>query len=109
MSLSGIWLPESAREGDPQGDGRFRCKLCEATFHDPIVWERHVSGCAQRSLDEIRARSPRVRNKGGPFDPETWDPDEERHMRKVGERMLRDGDFEVKRNERAGAGGGGVL
>jgi hypothetical protein len=50
-----------------------------------------------------------VKNRGGPFDPETWDPEEEAHLLRVGRRMREEGRWEVKPNERPGAGGGGVL
>ena len=106
MSLE-IWLPGSAVEGGEEG--RFRCNICEKHFHDPAKWERHLSLCAQQNLDEIRANAPSVRNKGGPFDPETWDPEEESHLLRVGKRMRSEGRWEVKPHERPGAGGGGVL
>jgi len=45
---------------------------------------------------------PSQRNKGGPFDPESWDPEVEAHMREVGRTMLREGRLEVLPHERAG-------
>jgi hypothetical protein len=58
--------------------------------------------CARRHLDEIRASSPRERNRGGPFDPDQWDPEIDAHMKRVGERMLKEGRLEMDRSERAG-------
>ena|SRR5215831_6563354 len=82
----------------------FRCNVCGAGFpqEQAAVWQRHVGECARRNMDEILASRPSERNRGGPFDPESWDPELEAHMREVGRTMLREGRMEVKRSERAG-------
>lgn len=92
------------------------CHVCqmlgrETRFYagEEQAWQRHVGRCARANLEEIRARAPRERQRGTPFDPDVWDPEEEAHMLRVGQRMLAEGRMELRRNERAGAGGGGVL
>lgn len=79
-------------------------QLCGATFYagQEERWQRHVGECARRHINEILSCSPRERNRGTPFDEESWDPEVDAHMRKIGQRMLKDGDFEVKPRERAG-------
>lgn len=80
------------------------CNVCGAEFGEgqEQTWQKHVGNCARKHMDEILAMRPSQRNKGGPFDPDTWDPEVEAHMREVGRRMLREGRLEVLPHERAG-------
>jgi len=81
-----------------------RCHVCDATFYrgQEALWESHVGRCARAHLDEIRAQAPSHRNKGTVFDKNEWDPEVEAHMRRVGERMVREGRMIVLPHERAG-------
>lgn len=80
------------------------CHVCGEKFGEgqEQLWQKHVGECARAHMDEILASRPSERNKGGPFDPETWDPEVEAHMREVGKRMLAEGRLEVLPHERAG-------
>jgi len=97
---SGLIVPPEYADRRPA----FACNVCGSQFPNEqrAVYERHVGECARAHEAEILAMRPSVRLKGGPFDPESWDPEAEAHMRKVGERMLREGRMEVKPAERAG-------
>jgi hypothetical protein len=81
----------------------YRCHICGSEFPETQarVWQKHVGDCARAHMSEIQASTPRARAKGGPFDPETWDPELDEHMREVGRRMLREGRMEVLPHERA--------
>jgi hypothetical protein len=80
------------------------CHVCGAEFGEgqEEVWQRHVGACARAHIDEIRASTPSARNRGGPFDPETFDPEVDAHMAEVGRRMRAEGRLEVLPSERAG-------
>lgn len=100
-------VPRSATLYVPSGYEQrvaFTCNVCGAGFpqEQALAWERHVGACARGHMDEIMASSPREQARGGPFDPENWDPEVEAHMREVGRTMLREGRLEVKPRERAG-------
>ena len=73
----------------------YDCRLCGGQ-HD----EQGMARCASGHMDE--ARGERLKERMPIFDPESWDPEVERHMREVGKRMLREGRLEVKKSERAG-------
>jgi hypothetical protein len=66
------------------------------------AWQDHTVRCARRHIDEIRAMAPSEKHKGTVFDPETWDPEIDEHMRKVGQRMIAEGRLTVRKSERAG-------
>jgi hypothetical protein len=95
---SGLIVPPEYADRRPA----FRCNVCGAEFPNEQrgSWQRHVGECARVHAAEIEAMRPSVRNKGGPFDPENWNPDAEAHLRKVGKRMLREGRMTLKRNEK---------
>lgn len=80
------------------------CHVCDAKFGEgqEEAWQRHVGKCARAHMDEIRASTPKARQRGTVFDPENWDPEVEDYMLSVGKRMLREGRMEVKPHERAG-------
>jgi hypothetical protein len=80
------------------------CHICDAKFGEgqEQAWERHVGKCARAHIDEIRANTPKAKQKGTVFDPDSFDPEIESYMLEVGKRMLREGRWEVKPNERAG-------
>lgn len=79
------------------------CLVCGAKFYrgQEAIWQRHVVKCATSNIDELRASAPSETNKGTIFDPADRDADLERHFREVGERMRREGRWDVKPNERA--------
>lgn len=92
-----VWIPPEARE--PNG----YCSICDSDLFGTLSdCQKHMAVCARKNIDEIRAAAPSARHKGGPFDPESWDPEVEEHLRKVGERMLAEGRLEVKDSEKAG-------
>lgn len=77
-------------------------RICGTTFalDDEAGYLRHLRQCVSDHRDVIHAASPRTKMPW--LDPEAWDPEIDEHMRKVGERMLEEGRFEVKPSERAG-------
>jgi hypothetical protein len=94
MSLN-IWIPPQYRE--PNG----HCNVCDEDLFGTVGdMQKHMAACARQNIDAIRAAAPSAKNKGGPFDPETWDPEAEAHMREVGKRMLREGRLETLPSER---------
>lgn len=79
-----------------------RCEVpgCGAVFHEgeEAAWQAHVGPCARRNLDRIHSV---MKGRHLPaFDD--FDPEVSEHLRRVGERMLREGRMEVKPNEAAG-------
>lgn len=80
---------------------RFLCRICQTGLHSPREYEQHVVACSQRHMNEIlAAREEEKRRNGVSFGHP--DPELEEHMRRVGERMRREGRLIVKPNERAG-------
>ena len=61
---------------------------------------RHVLRCRERNEEAIHKASPRTRQPL--LDPNSWDPEIETHMRKVGRRMRREGRMVILPRERAG-------
>lgn len=95
MSLN-IWIPPQFRE--PNG----HCNICDEDLYGTVGdMQKHMASCARANIDTIRAAAPSAKNKGGPFDPDNWDPEVEEHLKKVGERMLKEGRLEMHDNERA--------
>lgn len=76
----------------------FRCNVCGEGYADSekLIWQQHVGNCARRNIDEIRAKSP----QGTIWDDREWSPEATKHVRKVGERMLKEGRLEMKPEER---------
>lgn len=74
--------------------------MCGKVFyrHERAAFERHVGECARANMDAIHARSPRARMPV--FDEENWDPEAAAYLKRVGERMLREGRLVTKKNER---------
>jgi hypothetical protein len=105
MGSTRLWLP-----GQPDPDERLMvCRVitgpdetCGKVFRrgEEKAWQMHVGACARAHVDQIHAESLRTRIPI--LDPNSWDPEVERHMREVGERMKREGRLEVKPSERAG-------
>jgi hypothetical protein len=92
-----LWIPHQRLE-PPNG----YCSICDCDLWGTVEdLQKHMATCARASIDEIRAQAPSVRHKGGPFDPENWDPEVEQHLREVGERMLKEGRLEMHDSERA--------
>lgn len=85
-------------QGGPQPIGE--CFVCGDAFYDRKAAERHFRRCAMENIDELRHRS--VANRLPFFNEDFWDPEIAAHMRRVGERMLREGRLTVKPSERAG-------
>ena len=100
MKADGLWIPPSARESE-RDERTFGCHLCLRTWpkRQRREWEQHFAQCVSDHRDEI-ARLSDAQRLGGVLDP--MDPEIAEHMRKVGERMIREGRLEVKPNERAG-------
>lgn len=91
-----IWIPHT---GPPNG----HCNVCGEDLYGTVGdMQKHMSACVKRNIDAIRLAAPSARRKGGPFDPNNWDPEVEAHLRKVGDRMLKEGRLEMNDNERAG-------
>jgi hypothetical protein len=99
-----LWTP---RQDMDKGEPTMVCRvpvdadgnLCLHPFYEgeERAWRDHVGKCARDHMDAIRANSPRVRHPWS--DPETWDPEYEAHMKKVGDRMLAEGRLETRPNE----------
>lgn len=105
-----IHVPRGAERDDREIIGRCRVAvnsegtICGALFFEgqQSAYERHVGECARRHMDVIKAISPQEQRRGGPFDPESWDPEVDQHMLAIGRRMLAEGRMTVKPGERAG-------
>jgi len=85
---------------DPTGG----CDLCGTPFYGQRDMVAHLQTTEHR-LNVAAAIADRheVKRALAPFhDPEWGDPEIEAHMRRVGQRMLREGRWEVKPSERAG-------
>lgn len=99
-----IYVPRGyeSSEAAPALIGHCLVPGCGAKFYrgEVLEWQRHVGWCAKKHDDEIRQASLEARMPV--FDPENWDPEVERHMRRVGQRMLAEGRWTVKPSERAG-------
>jgi hypothetical protein len=72
--------------------------ICGKPFYpgEELAWQRHVGECARAHMDAIKERSPASRNAWA----EDWDPEYSAFMEKVGRRMLAEGRWETKPNER---------
>jgi hypothetical protein len=60
--------------------------------------ERHMAACARAHVAEIRGRA--LKRRMPVFDPDSWSPDAEAHVKKVGRRMLAEGRLTMKPHER---------
>lgn len=93
MTLSGIWLPTSARRKIGE------CFTCGTEFFEgeSETAQRHMGPCARAAHEEGRLQDPTLPIM-------RWDPDPQvtAHMKKVGKTMLAEGRFVVKPSERAG-------
>lgn len=80
--------------------GRCLVPGCGATFREgeEAAWEKHVGQCARSNLDAIREVI--AAKEKGPF--ADFDPEVSAHLRRVGERMLREGRLTIRPNEAAG-------
>lgn len=99
-----LYVPKGLEDRGPLV-GRCLIPGCGAKFYrgEGAVWQKHVGDCARRHADRVEAARPSVKDKGGPFDPNNWDPEVEAHFRtRVGPRMKEEGRLEVRPNERAG-------
>jgi hypothetical protein len=77
------------------------CSLCELVFYDEDAARRHFERNARKHAELANeARQERLEERMPVF--EEWDPEVAAHLRKVGERMVREGRLEVKPSERAG-------
>lgn len=74
--------------------------LCLAMFYpgEERAFQKHCGECAHRHRDAIEERKNRLEI----FREDAWDPEVAEHMRKVGQRMIREGRLVVKPHERAG-------
>lgn len=90
-----LWIPG---KDDPFA---YQCNVCGSLFRESEQrsWQQHVGPCARANIDRIKAKMDRA--GAGPLG-EDFDPEVTKHMRRVGEQMLREGRLEVKPSERAG-------
>jgi hypothetical protein len=89
------------RNVDPVGE----CVLCEEVFYTQRDAARHFERNAERHLELAREAAGQLDLR--PIEERIpilapWDPEVAAHMRKVGERMVREGRLTVKKSERAG-------
>jgi hypothetical protein len=100
MSQSNLWLPESARDPEPERK-ELHCHLCGEVWPPERVtdWQGHFQQCIREHQGDIHEMSVERQRH-----PANWVPDPEvaAHMEKVGKRMIREGRLEVKPSERAG-------
>lgn len=77
-------------------------EVCGAAFWpgEEAAFEAHLVRCAKAHETEIHNESPRTRLPL--FTEEAWDPEVASHLKKVGERMLKEGRFVMHKSERAG-------
>jgi hypothetical protein len=96
-----IHVPRGAVDERPV-IGRCLVPGCDRRFYrgEEQAWQRHVGDCARANLDRIRETSLAARMPV--FDPATWDPEVAEHMRRVGDRMRREGRWTVNPSEKAG-------
>jgi ABC-type histidine transport system ATPase subunit len=82
------------------------CGICETPFYTEKGMRAHLRSGGHAAQVEIeRAAQQEKRERLAIFyDPESTgsDPEIAEHLKKVGQRMLKEGRWEVKRNERAG-------
>jgi hypothetical protein len=79
------------------------CHTCGERFDtagSEQAWQEHVGKCARRHLGEIMTARAAKKKRMAVFDTDTWDPEYEAHMRRVGERMIREGRLVTRPNER---------
>lgn len=78
------------------------CYLCGEMFAagDNVV--AHMKKCVADAGHDHRIEHEEKKERLAIFSEDAWDPEVAAHLRKVGERMLAEGRWEVKPNERAG-------
>lgn len=79
------------------------CSSCDKVFFrgEEQAWQKHVYECAMQQLPEILAARAEQKKRMAVFN-ESWNPDVDEHLRKVGERMLREGRLVMRKSERIG-------
>lgn len=79
---------------------------CGRVFYkgDEEKWQRHVGECARANMEAIMAIVPSEAQRGKLFDPAARDQELVRHFRGVKERMIEDGRWTLRENERAEVG-----
>lgn len=109
--MSDLILPGATARGDltilvPQGYERpatGECFLCGEMFAPGDNVVAHMKKCVtDAGHDHRQDHEDRKERLAIFYDREAWDPEVEDHLRKVGQRMLKEGRWEVKPNERAG-------
>jgi hypothetical protein len=93
-----IYVPKGYEDGQVPPKGK--CNVCGTLFFPGDDEVAHFRAHVKHDMDEIQ--SHKIQNRMPIFDEASWDPEIAAHMKKVGERMLREGRLEVKKNERAG-------
>lgn len=93
-----IWVPRGYEERPPTAT----CNMCGGAFAGEAELLRHFRTCILNAGHDHRAEEYEKRERLAIFQEENWDPEVSAHLRKVGERMLAEGRWEVKPNERAG-------
>jgi hypothetical protein len=77
------------------------CSTCDEVFYQGQEqdWQDHVYQCAMDNLPEIMAARAEQKKRLAIFH-ESWNPDVDEHLAKVGERMVREGRLVMRKNER---------
>lgn len=82
------------------------CGLCDVPYYTERGVRAHLrsAGHDAQVAIELAEREAKKKRLAIFYDPEApgSDPEIEAHLKKVGQRMLREGRWEVKKNERAG-------
>jgi hypothetical protein len=78
------------------------CGLCEVPFYSDRDMRGHLSGGAHADALEQARAARELQNRRLAIFNEHPDPEAEAHLLKVGRRMLREGRWTVRPNERAG-------
>lgn len=93
-----LYVPKGYEQGEVAPIGG--CYVCGTPFFPGDDHVAHFKRCVKENEADLREQS--IKKRMPMFDGDTWDPEIESHMKKVGERMLAEGRWEVKPNERAG-------
>lgn len=96
----GLILPASYGQPDP-GPRVGVCSTCDKRFYagEEQAWQKHVGQCAMDHLPEILEARAEQKRRMAIFN-ESWNPDVDAHLAKVGEKMLREGRLVMHKSER---------
>lgn len=96
----GLILPAAYGQPDP-GPRVGVCSTCDKVFYrgEEQAWQKHVYECAMSRLPEILEAREEQKKRMAIFN-ESWNPDVDEHLRKVGERMISEGRLVMRKSER---------